>query len=105
MVNRIWHGYTTKQNADIYENLLKTEIIPGIEKKNIAGYRGFQVLRREMENEVEFMTIISFESIGSVKQFIGEDYEEVYVPEEAQKVLSRYDRKAMHYELRYNNTK
>lgn len=105
MVNRIWHGYTTRQNADIYENLLKTEIIPGIEKKNITGYRGFQVLRREMENEVEFMTIISFESIDSVKQFVGEDYEEVYVPEEAQKVLSRFDRKAIHYELRYNNTK
>lgn len=105
MINRIWHGYTTKSNADVYENLLQTEIIPGIEKKNIKGYKGFQVLRRELEQEVEFLTIITFDSIGSVKQFVGEDYEQVYVPEEAQKVLSRYDRKAIHYDLRYTNIK
>lgn len=105
MINRIWHGYTTQADADIYEDLLKTEIIPGIEGKNIKGYKGFQVLRRELENEVEFMTIITFDRIESVKQFVGEDHEKVYVPEEAQKVLKRYDQKAVHYDLRYNKTK
>lgn len=37
MISRIWHGYTSEQNADIYENLLKEEIFAGIEKKNVKA--------------------------------------------------------------------
>lgn len=101
MILRIWHGYTTKQNADIYENLLKTEIFPSIEKKNIKGYKRIQLLRRELENEVEFTTIMWFERLESVINFVGEDYETVYVPESARKVLSRFDQKSVHCELRH----
>ena len=43
MVSRIWHGWTTPENADTYENLLKTEIFPGIASKNVSGYRGIQL--------------------------------------------------------------
>ena len=99
MVLRIWHGYTTKLNADIYENLLKTEIFPGIEKKNIKGYRRIQLLRRELEDEVEFTTIMWFEKLESVIDFVGEDYETVYVPESARKVLSHFDQKSVHCKL------
>ena len=105
MISRVWHGYTTKQNADVYENLLVREVIPEIQNKNIKGYRGFQVYRRELGNEVEFMTIIKFESLESVKQFVGEDYETVYVPEKARAVLSRFDQRAVHYENRYESNK
>lgn len=100
MILRIWHGYTTKLNADIYENLLKTEIFPEIESKKIAGYKRIQLLRREMENEVEFTTIMWFERLDSVVNFVGKDYETVYVPEKARKVLSRFDKKSVHCELR-----
>jgi len=100
MILRIWHGYTTKSNADVYENLLKSEIIPEIESKKIKGYRRFQLLRRELDNEVEFTTIMWFDEIESVKAFVGEDYETVYVPEKARKVLSRFDQKTVHSELR-----
>ncbi len=100
MILRIWHGYTTKSNADIYENLLKTEIFPGIEEKRIAGYKRIQLLRRELEDEVEFTTIMWFEKIESVIAFVGEDYETVYVPEKARKVLSRFDNKSIHCELK-----
>lgn len=99
MIARIWHGYTTKANADVYENLLKEEIFPGIEEKRIKGYRGVQILRRDLEKEVEFTSILWFESIESVKQFVGEDYEAVYVPEKAREVLSRYDQRTVHSEL------
>lgn len=100
MILRIWHGYTTKSNADIYENLLKNEIIPEIERKKIKGYKRMQLLRRELENETEFTTIMWFEGIESVIDFVGEDYETVYVPEKARKVLSRFDTKSTHSELR-----
>ena len=100
MVLRIWHGYTTKANGDVYENLLKNEIIPEIESKKITGYKKFQLLRRELKEETEFTTIMWFESIESVKDFVGEDYEAVYVPEKDRKVLSRFDNRSVHCELR-----
>ena len=100
MILRIWHGYTKKSDADIYENLLTTEIFPEIEQKQIEGYKRVQLLRRELESETEFTTIMWFESIESVIDFVGEDYETVYVPEKARKVLARFDSKSIHSELR-----
>ncbi|GAB4249408.1 MAG: hypothetical protein Tsb0034_28740 [Ekhidna sp.] len=99
MILRIWHGYTTKENADVYEQLLKSEIIPGIERKRIKGYKRFQLLRRETQDETAFTTIMWFESIQSVIDFVGEDYEQVYVPDKAKAVLSRYDNRSVHGEL------
>jgi len=60
MIARIWHGYTTKANADKYENLLKEEVFVGIEQKNVKGYKGIRLLRRELEDETEFTTIMQF---------------------------------------------
>lgn len=99
MIARIWHGYTTKKNANAFENLLKQEIFKGIASKKIAGYKGIQLLKREVENEFEFTTIMWFETIASVKQFMGEDYETAYVLPQAQKLLLRYDKKSIHCEL------
>jgi hypothetical protein len=104
MVGRIWHGWTTPENADAYENLLRTEIFPGISSKNISGYRGIQLFRRPLGDEVEFITIMWFESWDAVKQFAGEDYEKAYVPPKARKVLARFDDRSQHYEIRENIT-
>ena len=105
MIARIWHGYTTKENADSYENLLKEEVFIGIEQKDIKGYRGIRLLRRELADETEFTTIMQFESIEDVKQFAGEDYETAYVPSKARQILKRYDPRSVHcqviYELNY----
>jgi hypothetical protein len=100
MISRIWHGYTTFENADAYENLLKSEIFTGIKGRNIQGYKGIQLLRRPLEKEVEFITIMWFDSIGSVKVFAGEDYEEAVVLPEPRKLLSRFDKRSQHYEVR-----
>ncbi len=100
MISRIWHGYTTKDNADTYESLLQKEIFVGIGNKNIDGYRGIQLLRRELPEETEFITIMWFDSIDSVKQFAGEDYERAVVPAAARKVLSHFDDVSAHYNIR-----
>ncbi len=100
MISRIWHGYTTFENADSYENLLKEEIFTGIKNRNIKGYKGIQLLRRNLDNETEFITIMWFESLDSVRTFAGEDYEKAVVPEKAQKLLSRYDPRSQHYEVK-----
>jgi hypothetical protein len=100
MIGRIWRGWTTHQNADIYENLLKTDIFPGIAAKNIQGYQGVQLLRRLVGEEVEFIVIMGFGSLEAVKQFAGQDYERAYVPPKAQDLLSRFDDRSQHYEMR-----
>ena len=100
MILRIWHGYTTPANADVYEGLLKSEIFHGIEGKHMPGFRGIELLRRPLGDEVEFITMMRFDAIENVKAFTGEDYEVAYVPEAARKVLKRFDERSQHYELR-----
>ena len=99
MIARIWHGWTSFKNADTYENLLKNEIFPSIERRKIKGYRKISLLKRLLENEVEFITIMLFDDLNSVKEFAGEEYEKSYVPQIAQEVLSRHDKSSQHYEI------
>jgi heme-degrading monooxygenase HmoA len=99
MISRIWHGYTTFENADKYENLLREELFAGIKGRNIKGYKGIQLLRRNTENETEFITIMWFESLDSVREFAGEQYETAVVPEKARRILSRFDAKSQHFEV------
>lgn len=100
MIIRIWHGWTSASNADAYETLLRNEIITGIQGRNLTGYRGIQVLRRDQANLVEFVTIMRFDSIKSVRDFAGEDHETAVVPAKACALLSRFDERSQHYELR-----
>ena len=100
MIGRIWHGYTTHENADAYENLLKEEIFIGIRNRDIRGFQEIQLFRREFGDEVEFITIMWFDSIESVKAFAGEDYEVAVVPPKARGLLKRFDERSGHYEVR-----
>jgi heme-degrading monooxygenase HmoA len=100
MISRIWHGYTTHKNADIYENLLKEEIFVGIHGRNIPGFREIQLFRRMLGQEVEFITVMWFDSLEAVRIFAGEDYEVAVVPPKARAVLSHFDERSQHYEVR-----
>lgn len=100
MVGRIWHGWTTPENADSYERLLRVEIFPAIAAKDVSGYRGIQLFRRALGAEVEFITIMWFDSWEAMKRFAGEDYEKAYVPAKARDVLVRFDGHSQHYEIR-----
>lgn len=95
-VKRIWHGWTSKNNASKYENILRKIVLPSIEEKSISGYQKIEVLREEHEDEVEFITIMTFESLQNVIDFQGEDYKKCYVPKEAQAVLKRWDKTSAH---------
>lgn len=100
MICRIWHGWTTHQNANQYEQLLKEEIFAGIQNRHIPGFKGIQLLRRQLSDETEFITIMTFDTIESVKEFAGADYEQAVVPDKARAVLSRYDQRSQHYEIK-----
>lgn len=100
MISRIWHGWTTPENADSYESLLREEVFTGIKGRGIPGFVDIQMLRRPLGNEVEFVTIMRFESIEAIKMFAGEDYEACVVPAKARELLSRFDQRSQHYEIR-----
>ena len=100
MISRIWHGYTTFENADAYENLLKSEIFINIRGRNIQGFHEIQLFRRNLDAEVEFITVMWFDSIDSVRTFAGDDYEVAVVPPKARELLSHFDERSQHYEVR-----
>lgn len=100
MISRIWHGWTTLENADAYERLLEEEIFDGIAARHIPGFRGIRLLRRRIGDEEEFVTIMTFDSIESVRRFAGEDYEVAVVPPKARALLARFDERSQHYDVR-----
>ncbi len=99
MIARIWHGWTSPQNADAYETLLKEEIFEGIARRAIAGYRGIHLLRRETGAEVEFVTTMWFDSMASIREFAGEDHEKAVVPPKARALLARFDERSAHCDV------
>ena len=97
-VTRIWHGWTTPQNADAYQRLLHSEIFEGIAQRRISGFRGIDLLRRSQGEEVEFVTIMWFDSLAAVRAFAGPDYELAVVPPAARALLLRFDARSAHYQ-------
>ena len=100
MICRVWHGWTTPADADPYEQLLRSEIFAGIVARNLAGFRGIDLLRRSLADNVEFTTIMWFDSLDAVREFAGSDYEVAVVPPGAQALLQRYDARSAHYDVR-----
>ena len=96
MIARLWHGWTTRERADEYEKLLRSRILPGIHR--VRGYKGSYLLRKNGDDEVEFVTLTFFESMDAVREFAGEDYRTAVVPPEARLLLSRFDATSEHYE-------
>ena len=74
MIARLWRGWTAPSDADAYEELLKREILPGIEKQ-ASAYKGVQVLRRDDNDRVEFVTLTLWDSVDAIREFIGDDHE------------------------------
>src|SRR5262249_4281088 len=97
MIARTWHGYTTDADAEGYASSLKAEILPCIMK--VAGYTGTYLLRRRCGKEIEFMTVMLWDSLEALREFAGPDYEKAIVPEERRKFLSHYDEHSAHYEI------
>jgi heme-degrading monooxygenase HmoA len=97
VIARIWHGWTTAQNADAYEEFLRTTMFPSIHR--VEGFLGADLLRNDEQDEVAFITITRFDSLDAVKRFAGADYERAVVEPEARRLLSRFDARSAHYEL------
>ena len=99
MICRLWRGWTTADNAGAYEAIVRGEVIPGIEGRHIPGFRQIDLMRRETGDEIEFATLMWFDSIAAIKAFVGEDHEVAHVPPAARAVLTRFDPRVAHFEV------
>ena len=98
-VCRLWRGWTTPENADAYERVVHGEVIPGIEARQIPGFRHIDLIKRDLGGEIEFQTLMWFDSLDAIKAFLGEEYDVSHVPAAARAMLSRFDERAAHYEV------
>ena len=99
MICRLWRGWTTPENAGDYERIVRNEVIPEIEARKIPGFRHVDLMKRDLGGEIEFQTLMWFDSLDSIKAFMGEDYSVSHVPAEARAVLNSFDDRAAHFEI------
>ena len=99
MIARIWHGWTKPSDAKAYEDLLRDEIFPGIARRNIKGYLGAELFINEDHDEVEFVTLLRFDSMGAVKEFAGADESKPVIYPKAERLLTRMDERSRHYRV------
>ena len=97
---RTWRGWTTLENAPIYENLLINEVFPSLKRNGVTGLEKVIISTKNNIDEIEFFITLQFSSLDAVKSFAGEDYKHAYIPKNAKRVLKRYDKTAEHYELK-----
>ncbi|GAB7093423.1 hypothetical protein JCM30237_05750 [Halolamina litorea] len=99
-VVRVWHGWTDPADADAYEAFLTDPDDGLLATMSGEGYLGYDLLRRDDGDEVEFVTQIRFADYDAVAAFAGENYESAHIPEPAQELLARWADEAKHYERR-----
>ena len=99
MIARIWRGWTKPENAKAYENMLRNEIFPLIAARNIEGYLGAELFIREDDDEIEFLTLLRFDSMDAVKEFAGADEGKPVIYPKAEALLTRMDERSRHYQI------
>jgi antibiotic biosynthesis monooxygenase (ABM) superfamily enzyme len=98
VIARIWRGWTKPENAKAYEDMLHDEIFPSIAARNIKGYRGAELFINQDADEVEFVTLLRFDSIDAVKDFAGADEGKPVIYPKAEALIKRMEL-ARHYRI------
>jgi hypothetical protein len=100
MIARIWHGWTSRENAEKYEKLLREEVLLEIAKRSIPGYKGAEIFIRDIgDGETEFITLLRFESLDGVRIFAGKNYQQPVIPPACRPLLKRHNEKSHHYRI------
>ena len=97
---RTWKGWTTLENAPVYEDMLINEVFPAVKKKGVDGLEKVSISTMKKKDEVEFFLMLQFDCLDAVKIFAGKNYKNAYIPDNAKKVLLRYDSTAKHFNLK-----
>jgi antibiotic biosynthesis monooxygenase (ABM) superfamily enzyme len=102
MIERVWRGWIARDKAAAYSDFLQHRFLPSAHA--IPGYRGARVLRRDIGDEVEFMTITHFDSLDAIRAFAGYELDRAHVASEARELLTRWDERVAHYEIAFEDS-
>jgi heme-degrading monooxygenase HmoA len=97
MIARLWSARTTPQNSPAYQRHFKDSVLP--ELRGISGYIGANLLKREIDGQVEIIVITLWTSFEAIDAFAKPDREAAVVASHAAAVLTTYDRRVRHYEV------
>jgi antibiotic biosynthesis monooxygenase (ABM) superfamily enzyme len=78
--------------------MLQNEIFPSIAARNIQGYHGAELFIREDGDEVEFVTLLRFDSMDAVREFAGPDESKPVIFPKAEALIARMEQ-AWHYRV------
>jgi hypothetical protein len=79
---------------------LREEVLLEIAQRSIPGYKGAELFVREADNnEMEFITLLRFETLDAVKIFAGKDYQQPVIPPDARRLLKRHSERSLHYKV------
>ena len=97
MIARSWRGVARSGAADDYVRHLRTDVFPELHK--IPGHRGATVLRKDLEDGVEFVVLTYWDSMDAIRRFAGIDPDVAVVPPEAQALMREFDETVRHYDV------
>ena len=103
-VARIWRGWTSLEDAEKLEHILRKEAIPSIEVNKPSGLKGIELLTMNIGNEVMFTTIMYFDTIESIKAFAGNDYSKAHIDPAVRPMLKKYDQIVEHHIVKESRT-
>ncbi len=97
MIVRTWRCRATAAKAEEYHRYITGTVFAHL--ATIDGHRGVQLLRRELDGEIEFVALSFWDSYDAVREYAGDYIDTAMVQPEAQAMLSHFDTFADHYEL------
>lgn len=97
MIERHWKGISKRERAYDYILHLRNDTFKEIDK--IEGFIYARILKREVEEGIEFLIITSWESFAAIKMFAGPLFEKPVIPPAVRDIMITYDEVVVHYEL------
>ncbi|MFI5841967.1 antibiotic biosynthesis monooxygenase [Catenuloplanes sp. NPDC051500] len=97
MIARVWRGWVHAQDAAAYDRHYRAEVLSTLRAVN--GFGGARLMRREADDEVEFLSIAYFEDMDSVARFAGDSPETPVIADSVRALFIRYDTIVRHYEV------
>lgn len=97
MIARQWRAWAVPPNDARSVEHFETAVVPHL--REIPGCLGAQLLRHQVEGEVELIAISYYESLEAVRAFAGHDLERAVVEPAARAVLARFDERCTHFEV------
>lgn len=100
MISRHWTGLAKKEKANEYIEHLQNNTFKHIAL--IPGFIAAHILKRELDEGIEFLIVTEWSSLNAIKQFAGENLDSAVVPDAVKELLIRYDDKVKHYEINFS---